>query len=93
MNKVRTCNFCHYWEMGIPCGHCEHPNALFMFTNDDMVFRDAGKSCPLNNPEYRAEKLKDVDNIICELQHSCEKVCARSKSLKLRQDEVECNMS
>ena len=73
MNKVRTCNFCHYWEMGIPCGHCEHPNALFMFTNDDMVFRDAGKSCPLNNPEYRAEKLKDVDNIICELQHSCEK--------------------
>ena len=71
--KIRTCSRCHYWEMGIPCGHCEHPNALFMFTNDDMVFRDAGKSCPLNSPEYRAEQLKNVDIIISELRNSCEK--------------------
>ena len=72
MNKI-TCNRCEYWEIGIPCGHCKHPKSPFMLTNDEMVFRDAGKYCPLNNPSYRKEKLKDIDSLIFDLQHSCRK--------------------
>ena len=69
----RTCNRCHYWEMAIPCGHCKHPKGYFMGTNDEMVFRDAGKYCPLNNPEYRKERLNDIESLIADLRYSCEK--------------------
>ena len=71
--KIRTCSGCEYWEMGIPCGHCKHPNACMLFTNDTMVFKDAGKNCPINKPNYRDEKLKDVNAIIEDLKNTCEK--------------------
>lgn len=51
-NEKRTCFGCTYWEMGIPCGMCRHPDAgFFTPTNDEMVFHDAGDRCPLNKAE------------------------------------------
>ena len=48
----RTCCGCTHWEMGIPCGHCLHPDGdYFLFTTDEMVFHDAGDRCPLNKKE------------------------------------------
>lgn len=73
MGNVRTCDACEHWHMGIPCGICHHPKGHMMGTNDDMVFRDAGKYCPLNNQKYRDEKLKDINSIIYEMRRSCEK--------------------
>lgn len=73
MENVKICSVCEHWHMGIPCGICHHPKGHMMVTNDDMVFRDAGKFCPLNNQKFRDEKINDVETIISELRRSCEK--------------------
>ena len=48
-----NCMFCHYWTMGVPCGHCTHPDTFYMSTSDDMVFRGAGEDCPLTKEEQK----------------------------------------
>ena len=73
MKDIRTCSACEHWITGIPCGICHHPKGHMMATNDDMVFRDAGKFCPLNSQKYRDEKIKNVDSIILELRRACER--------------------
>lgn len=63
---MRTCTGCEHWIMGIPCGHCGHPQGYYHPTFDIMVFEDAGEDCPLNrlrcdmikNPTLFEEKLK-----------------------------------
>ena len=73
MEVVRTCNFCEHWRTGIPCGICMHPKGHMMGTNDEMVFHNAGKYCPLNNQEYRDAKLQDIKGLISDMRRSCEK--------------------
>ena len=64
MSEKRTCTQCGYWTPGIPCGTCYHPKAGFLPTNDDMVFFDSGKMCPLNQEQIRTEYIKNPKKII-----------------------------
>lgn len=64
MENVRKCSGCRYWEMGIPCGSCRHPKVSYLPTNDDMVFFDAGKKCPLNQENFRREYIENPEKII-----------------------------
>lgn len=64
MENVRRCSGCRYWEMGIPCGSCRHPKVSYLPTNDDMVFFNAGKNCPLNQEDSRKEYIENPEKII-----------------------------
>ncbi|NLK72936.1 MAG: hypothetical protein GX285_07965 [Clostridiales bacterium] len=42
-----NCGGCSYWGMGIPVGHCGHPDGYFQPTSDRMVFDTVTeKECP-----------------------------------------------
>ena len=69
MEKIRTCSVCEHWITGIPCGICHHPKGHMMATNDDMVFRDAGKYCPLNSQKYR-DAFNRENEIVAVLKQS-----------------------
>ena len=64
MGNVRRCSGCQFWEMGIPCGSCRHPKVSYLPTNDDMVFYNAGKSCPLNQEDSRKEYIENPKNLV-----------------------------
>ena len=68
MDKVRKCSGCNHWEMGIPCGNCRHPKVGYLPTNDDMVFFNAGKNCPLNKYDIREEYINNPKKIIFRLK-------------------------
>jgi hypothetical protein len=46
--KVIKCETCEHWQIGIPCGRCNHPKAPGLAsTNDRCVFEYANKEwCP-----------------------------------------------
>lgn len=45
--NVIMCDTCEYWQMGIPCGHCKHPDVSYLPTNDIDVFVHSNpKLCP-----------------------------------------------
>lgn len=46
--KQLSCQWCKFWRMGIPVGHCVHPDGNFHPTSDIEVFVSASEEyCPL----------------------------------------------
>lgn len=69
--EKRTCFGCHYWEFGVCTGNCGHPKGMHISTDDNMVFYDAGKDCPLNSDYYRTLYLQDVQKFESDLKVAC----------------------
>lgn len=75
--KTNTCTGCKYCMLSVPVCLCKHKDNYMCAISDTMMFKDAGKTCPLNKPDYRMRKIENVSEIISDLGNTCNKLGIR----------------
>lgn len=96
------CGPCGNWIIGIPAGRCGHPDAGFLWTSNEMVYKDAGKDCPLNVYEaqrtrnavvvrFTKEELRALQEIL--LANPCNSGCVYEEMEKSKKNCNECEFT